>query len=85
MIRPKPNLLGLQLPTQQTRVGHFESIAHTQTEKFRQALINNAPFLLGIGVPVDDLMAKTLAAAANSIPNARGADANARGPDPRGG
>lgn len=85
MIGPKPNLLGLQLPAQQPWVGHFKPIAHTQAEKFRQALINNALFLLGIGVPVDNLVTETLAAAANSIPYARGADANARGPDPRGG
>ena len=79
------HLLGLQLPAQQTRIGHREFVLHTGAQEIGEALVDDGFFRLGVGIPVNDLMAETLTAPAHGVADASGTDTNTGGSHPPGG
>ena len=61
--------LRIKLPLQQLTIGDRALVGASLRQKFRQSLINESFFVLSVAVPVNNLVAKPLAAPANAITN----------------
>ena len=62
--------LRIKLPFQQLTIDDRAFVGAGLRQKFRQSLINESFFVLGVAVPVNDLVAKPLATATDAITNA---------------
>ena len=61
--------LRIKLPFQQLSIDDRAFMGAGLRQKFRQSLINEPFFVLGVAVPVNDLVAKPLATPADAITN----------------
>ena len=61
--------LRIKLPFQQLSIDDRAFMGTGLRQKFRQSLINESFFVLGVAVPVNDLVAKPLATATHAITN----------------
>ena len=62
--------LRIKLPFQQFTIDDRAFVGAGLRQKFRQSLINEPFFILGVAVPVNYLVAKPLATATHTITNA---------------
>ena len=62
--------LRIKLPFQQLTIGDRAFVGAGLRQKLRQSLIDKSFFVLGVTVPVNDLVAKPLATPANAVTNA---------------
>ena len=59
--------LRIKLPLQQLTIGDRAFVGAGLRQKFRQSLIDKSFFVLGVTVPVNDLVAKALATSAYAV------------------
>ena len=62
--------LRIKLPFQQLAIGDRTFMGASLRQKLRQSLIDKPFFVLGVTVPVNDLVAKPFATPANAVTNA---------------
>ena len=61
--------LRIKLPFQQLAIGDRAFMGTSLRQKLRQSLINKSFFVLGVTVPMNDLVAKSFATPANAVTN----------------